>query len=42
MTSSEVTITESRKDTHFFFWRRGFTGDTKHAFVKYRSQFANQ
>ena len=29
-----------RHEAHAFFNRRGFTGDTKNAFVKYRSQFS--
>jgi N-acetylglutamate synthase-like GNAT family acetyltransferase len=29
-----------RHEAHAFFHRRGFTGDTKNAFVKYRSQFS--
>jgi N-acetylglutamate synthase-like GNAT family acetyltransferase len=29
-----------RQDAHAFFQRCGFAGDAKHAFVKYRSQFA--
>lgn len=30
----------ARKDAHAFFRRCGFASDTKHAFVKYRRQFA--
>jgi N-acetylglutamate synthase-like GNAT family acetyltransferase len=30
----------AREAAHAFFGRCGFTGDTKHAFVKYRRQFA--
>jgi N-acetylglutamate synthase-like GNAT family acetyltransferase len=29
----------ARQDAHAFFQRCGFAGDTKRAFVKYRSQF---
>lgn len=29
-----------RDDAHIFFRNCGFSGETKHAFVKYRSQFA--
>ena len=32
----------AREAAHSFFRRCGFTGDTKHAFVKYRRQFITQ
>jgi N-acetylglutamate synthase-like GNAT family acetyltransferase len=32
----------TREAAHSFFRRCGFTGDTKHAFVKYRRQFTTQ
>jgi N-acetylglutamate synthase-like GNAT family acetyltransferase len=31
---------QTRHDAHAFFRRCGFTSDTKHAFVKYRREFA--